>query len=60
MKLLLYDVDYNTEIIFEDGYVLSIECENAEYFSKLILSFKNSLEGHISIEEQNSLLDLEK
>ena len=49
MKLMLYDVDFNGEIDFEDGCILSVECESKEYFAKLISTVKGSRQGSIAL-----------
>lgn len=49
MKVLLYDVDFNSEVIIEDGFVLGIECESASYFSSLIANLKGYCSEHIAI-----------
>ena len=60
MKLYLYDVDYNSEIFFEDGYVLSIECENREYFSQLVKNVKGINDNNLAIFEKDNLVSFEK
>ena len=60
MKLLLADVDYNSEIFFEEGFVLSIECESKEYFAKLIENAKGLNLNHFKIVSNEKVVDVEK
>ncbi len=49
MKLYLYDIDYNNEIDFEDGSVLSVECESKEYFSQLVMNCKGLKDNNLAV-----------
>ena len=60
MKISLYDVDYNNEIEFEDGYVLSLECENTNYFIKLINNAKGLTNDAFKVFDKDKLVDFEK
>jgi|GEM_PF-6542267 len=53
MKILLYDIDFNTQISLSIGEYLSIECESQKYFSQLIANCKDILEDHIAIIDEN-------
>ncbi len=60
MKLLLPDVDYSNQIQFEDGKIISIECESLKYFKNLVSSIKRSDGENIKFLEQDNLLDCKK
>ena len=60
MKLMLYDVDYNNQIEFEDGYVLSVECKNKNYFNQLIGGLKGVNDNRISVLEGLEKIDFSK
>ena len=60
MILSLYDVEYNNEIPFEDGYVLSLECESVDYFIKLISDGKGLTSNALKVCCDNVTLDLAK
>lgn len=49
MKLVLYDVDSCGEYEFEDGYVLSIECMDKNYFNRLIAGLKGFNDNKIAV-----------
>lgn len=49
MKLVLYDVDSCGEYEFEDGYVLSIECVDKNYFNRLITGLKSFNDNKIAV-----------
>ena len=60
MILSLYDVDYNNKIPFEDGYVISLECESVDYFIKLISDVKGGTSNAIKVFCGDDALDLGK
>ena len=60
MKLKLYDVDYNDELIFEDGYVISVECKEKSYFNQLIAGLKGLNDNRIAVFEGDERIDFQK
>lgn len=60
MKLLLYDVDFNSEIEWNDGDVLAIECDSPGYFAQLVAQCKGYDEGHIALLCQEQVLPWDK
>ena len=60
MKLILYDVDFNNEIQFQEGYVLSVECESATYFAQLVSALKGNEENRLAFVEKVDAIDLGK
>ena len=51
MKLMLYDVDNQTETEFTDGEVLTVACESKRYFSKLVACAKGISEKEMALVE---------
>ncbi len=60
MKLYLYDIDYNNEIDFEDGNVLSVECESGEYFSQLVMNCKGINQDNLAVYDKEERIFFEK
>ena len=60
MKLIVHDVDYNNEILFEDGKVISLECQNMRYFSKLVSCCKGESSNGLVVLDGEKALDLSK
>ena len=60
MKLYLYDIDYNNEVVFEDGNVLSVECESGDYFSKLVMNCKGINQGNLAVYDGENEISFEK
>lgn len=60
MNLLVYDVDYNNEISFDDGKIISIECKNNQYFSVLVDACKGNTEKGLAVMDGDDRLDLSK
>lgn len=60
MKISLCDVDFNNEIKFEDGYVVSLECESIDYFIKLVNNAKGLNYNAFNIIDGNTNIDLQK
>lgn len=61
MKVLIYDVDFNNDILIEDGSFLGVECESTDYFASMIANCKGYCNDHIAIlDDKGKELNFEK
>ena len=57
MKLVLYNME-NSEMEFEDGVALSVECDDRDLFARYVRASKGWAENDLAIVEDLERLDL--